>query len=59
MFRRRFFIVEECASDDVSVFKSNHAIVNTHTHSLSLSLSVTERACVFSRFCALFPILIN
>ena len=55
MFRRRFFIVEECASDDVSVFKSNHVIVNTH----SLSLSVTEHARVFSRFCALFPILIN
>ena len=57
MFRRRFFIVEECASDDVSVFKSNHVIVNTL--SLSLSLSVTEHARVFSRFCALFPILIN
>ena len=26
MFRRRFFIVKKHASDDVSVFKSNHAV---------------------------------
>ena len=55
MFRRRFFIVEECASDDVSVFKSNHVIVNTLSLSLSLSPSPNTRVySPVSALCSLF-----
>lgn len=47
MFRRRFFIVEERASDDVSVFKSNHVVV--------ISLVVAKDARVLPLLRSEFP----